>query len=171
MRGGDRRRRRQAAGRVRASPGRHARIPKPRILLQTPLAQSRIHEAAPEQARIGAAAYVRGQAGNDYTRALLAAYGRYQPGNGRPAGRSPLRVPRWPPTAGTSPATASRKVPSVATYGRCQPARACRTGPAIAPRRGRRERYCRVLTLGRICGMSKFGGSAQAGTMYGRVGG
>jgi hypothetical protein len=49
---------------------------------QTPLAQSRVREAAPEQARIGAAAYVRGTAGNAYTRALLAAYGGYQPGNG-----------------------------------------------------------------------------------------
>jgi len=41
-----------------------------------------VREAAPEQARIGAAAYVPGRAGNAYTRALLAAYGRYQPGNG-----------------------------------------------------------------------------------------
>jgi hypothetical protein len=49
---------------------------------QTELAQSRVREAAPEQARIGAAAYVRGRAGNAYTRALLAAYGRCQPGNG-----------------------------------------------------------------------------------------
>jgi hypothetical protein len=49
---------------------------------QTELAQSRVREAAPEQARIGAAAYVRGMAGNAYTRALLAAYGGYQPGNG-----------------------------------------------------------------------------------------
>jgi hypothetical protein len=49
---------------------------------QTEVAQSRVREAAPEQARIGAAAYVRGRAGNACTRALLAADGRYQPGNG-----------------------------------------------------------------------------------------
>lgn len=49
---------------------------------QTELAQSRIRAAAPEQARIGATAYVRGRAGNAYTHGLLAAYGPYQPDGG-----------------------------------------------------------------------------------------
>jgi hypothetical protein len=81
MPGGDRRRRRQAARRGRAQAGMLA-YQNRGYFWQTPLAQSRVHDAAPEQARIGAAAYVRGMAGNAYTRALLAAYGRYQPGNG-----------------------------------------------------------------------------------------
>jgi hypothetical protein len=47
---------------------------------QTEVAQARVLQAAPEQALIGAAAYVRGRAGNAYTRCLRDNYGPYQPG-------------------------------------------------------------------------------------------